>query len=148
MAQFFWVFVFLWPIILFYFLHLTRPRASPICVHIFGKDGFQSKGFWDGITTYNGLAPQESFCACVTGEVSLTPGVIEVVTSSLSTLPAELLPLTFSLMCQKEERPHFLNLTSPSCSQPGGPSTSSLGRAESGLPRLAQQGHGSQRPRH
>ena len=37
---------------------------------------------------------------------------------------AQLLPLTFSLNCQREPRPNLLSLTSPSCSQPWGPSTS------------------------
>ena len=44
MGQFFWVFVFLWPIILFYFSHLTRLRALPD-MHIFWPRWTPKQGF-------------------------------------------------------------------------------------------------------
>ena len=104
----------------------------PYACASFGQDGFQSKVFWGCIRTYYGLAPpslfdpEGSFSACVIGEVCLTPGVIEVVILSLYSSRAQLLPLTFFLMCQREARLNLLSLTSPSCSQPRGPSTSYL----------------------
>ena len=65
--------------------------------------------------------PWESYCACVIGEVSLTQGVTEVVIFSFSSSRAQLLPLTFSLKCQRETGPNLLGLTSLSYSQPRGP---------------------------
>ena len=41
-----------------------------------------------------------------------------MVISSFYSNKAQLLPLTFSLKCQREARPNLLGLTSPSCSQP------------------------------
>ena len=58
--------------------------------------------------------------------ISLTPGVTEVVILSFYVSRAQLLQLTFSLRCQREARPNLLSLTSPSCLQPKGPSTSYL----------------------
>ena len=103
---------------------------SYICVHIFWKDEFQSKVCGDGIKPYYGLAPSPF----------LTPRSLpEHVKLGRSSWPqewlkwssfyssrAQLLQLTFSLRCQREARPNFLSLTSPSCPQPRGPSTSNL----------------------
>ena len=71
-GQFFKDFIFLWPIILFYLSHLTRPRTLPdLC--IFSQDGFQSKAWqesyphllWPGIPSLP--EPKGSLCTCSVG---------------------------------------------------------------------------------
>lgn len=85
---------FLWPTILFYFSHLTGPRALPdMRAHVLAKTDLRAKGYGavSGlIMAWHPLRfdPEEYFCPCVVGEVSLTPGVIDVVILSFS--PAEL----------------------------------------------------------
>ena len=78
MGQFFRVFVFLWPIILFYLSHLTRPSPD-LFVHLLAK--LDSKVEHDGkvIQTYYGLAPppfltQRGLSACGWGLPDLEDG--------------------------------------------------------------------------
>ena len=59
----------------------------------------------------------------------MTPGAIELVILSFYSGGAHLLQLAFSLKCQRETKPNLLGLTSPSCSQPRGPSTSHLSQS-------------------
>ena len=100
---------------------------SPICMCIFWQRwipeqrvlGQYQDLLWPG--PHSLFDPWESYCACVIGEVSLTQGVTEVVIFSFSSSRAQLLPLTFSLKCQRETGPNLLGLTSLSCSQPRGP---------------------------
>ena len=79
--------------------------------------------------TYYGLAPppfltpEESYCTRVIGELSLTLGLIEVVILFFYSRRTQLLPLTFSLMCQREAKPNLLSLTSPSYPQSRSSST-------------------------
>ena len=54
-----------------------------------------------------------SLSAHVCLEISLSAGVIDVVILSFYSSRAQLLPLTFSLRCQREARPNLLSLTSP-----------------------------------
>ena len=57
-GQFFQVFVFLWPVILFYFSHLTIPRALPdMHVHISAVKEHRAKGSGTIIRTDYGLVP-------------------------------------------------------------------------------------------
>ena len=68
---------------------------------------------WEVTKAYYGLAsppiltPEEPFCACVAGEVSLTSRGIEVVILSFSSSRAQLLPLTFSLKVSKRNELQF-----------------------------------------
>ena len=89
------------------FLSLCLPLAKYLALFVwtqdppasFDKDGFQNS--WPGVPSL--FKPLESYCACVIGEISLTPGVIEVVLLSFYSSRAQLLPLTFSLRCRKNK---------------------------------------------
>ena len=123
--------------ILFYFSYLTGHRTPdsppPYTFTSFGKDGCQSKGCQDSIRTYYGLVSPPFLtplgvllCRC-NWEHLLDPrsdwsGRLFFLLKRDST------PAGFSLTYQRETRPNLLSLTSPSCSQPRGPSTSYLNR--------------------
>ena len=95
--------------ILFYFSRLTGLEPSPICMHIFWSRWIPEQGSW----MESGLImdwpppslsdPWESFCTCVIG-----PRNDWSVILSFYSCRAQLWPLTFSLMCQKETRPNLL----------------------------------------
>ena len=67
--------------------------------------------------------PEASLCTWVVREISLTSRVTDLVILPFYSSRAQLLPLTLSLKCRNEARPNLLRLTSPSSSQPRGPST-------------------------
>ena len=73
-GQYFWVFVYFWPIISFLCPNLTCPRTLPkMCGQLFAKmdSGPEVCERFD-ITHYE---PKEPVCTCTVGEFSLTSGV-------------------------------------------------------------------------
>ena len=76
-GKFFQVFVSLWPIILFYLLHLKTQGTPWSACASFGQDGFPSKAWWEGYPevlwpgTPSLSDPEGSLWACRVG-VSLT----------------------------------------------------------------------------
>ena len=107
-----------------------EPGTLPnMCTHLLAKMDSRAKSFVDGYQDYSGLVTHpRNLCACVVKEVSLTPGLIDMVilTFFFHSSRTQLLLLTFFLKCQREVRPNLLSLTSPSCSQPRGPSITYL----------------------
>ena len=65
-----------------------------------------------------------STCNLIAPASPSSPAILTI--SSLYASRAQLLQLTFSLTCQRETMPRLLGPTSPSCSQPRGPSSSYL----------------------
>ena len=125
-ALFFWVFVYLWPIILVYFSHLTGHRILPdMRRHLLTKMDSRVMGAESASGLIMAWRPLPFWLLGVLTahfNLSLTPGEIEVVTLSFYSSRSQLLPLTFSVTCQGEARLSLLSLASPSCSQPSVPS--------------------------
>ena len=78
-GQFFWVFVYLWPVIFFFYHNLPALGPSPTCVSNYFPRwipvqrpmvGVWHHLFWGSAPSF--LTPKESFCTCVAGEVFLT----------------------------------------------------------------------------
>ena len=58
-----------------------EPETLPnMCTHLLAKTDSRAKSFVDGYQDYSGLVTHpRSLCACVVKEVSLTPGLIDMV---------------------------------------------------------------------